>query len=204
MSYKYLTLILVLLFIPCGCAGNLGVPTIAIHNDMDIATLGADISRELIESSSPPLIPASSYQPVLVLTPVDNDNINNSSSFGRTLQNSIMSGFVQNGIVVNETKLRENALVNPDQGEFMLSRDMPVLLKNSQPAQAVVVSTYTLSEDVLYLSARLVNPETGLIRSAYEEKHRLDENTLKMLGYKVVEEDVIKPPRESLINKIFY
>jgi hypothetical protein len=205
MTYRYLVLILVLLFIPCGCASNHGRPVISVHNDLDISLLGAEVSRELIEFSSPPLIPASNDHPVLVLTPVGNEKINSSSSFGRTLQNAMVAGFVKNGVVVSEIKLKDNAIVQPDQGEFMLSRDISTMLKSRQPAQAVVVSTYTLNRDVLYLSVRLINPENGLIRSVYEHKHRLDNNTLQMLGFKVKDDvNVIKPPRESLLNKLFY
>ncbi len=204
MSYKHLILILVLLFIPCGCISKHSTPAMVLHNDMDVASLGATISRELIEFASPPLIPASSDHPVLVLTPVDNDRINNSSSFGRALQNAIVAGLVRNGIVVNETKLRHNAVIDPEQGEFILTRNIPDILKTQQRAQAVVVGTYTLTEEVIYLSLRLVNPENGLIRSVYEQRHRVDENTLRMLGYEIVENSIIEPPRKSLLDKLFY
>lgn len=152
---------------------------------MNIAALGAEISRELIEYSSPPLITADSDHPVQVLALINNERAGSSSSFGRTLQNSIISGFVRNGIAVNETK--------PDTDSFI------------NHAQAVVAGTYTVSGDIIYLSVRLVSPENGLIISSYEKKHRLDENSLQMLGYKIIDDvNLIKPPGKSLINELFY
>lgn len=202
MLYKHLILLLILLASQYGCVNSRSILT--IHNDMDVAILGAEISRELIKFSNPPLIPKNSDHPVLILTPVDNDRISDASSFGRALQNAMVAGFVRNGIAVNETKLKNNALIDPEQGEFMLTRDLYSLLTKQQKAQAVVVGTYTLSEDIIYLSVRLVNPKNGQILSVYEQKHIVDENTLQMLGYKVIDDTLITPPRKSFIDNFFY
>ena len=78
-----------------------------------------------------------------------------------------------------------------------------------QRAQAVVVSTYTLVNRVLYLSVRLVSPDNQAIRGVYEEKIVLDEETLRLLGFtsqKKQEDDetVIVPPKPSILDSLLY
>ncbi len=174
-----------------------------LGGDVNLISLGRDIGDELIEGSFPPLIPHQPEQPVLVTTVVNNDNLRDSSSFGRSLQNAVAAEFVRRGYSVNEVKLRGDVSINAGQGEFMLTRDLDEL-KGKQRAQAVVVGTYTMANRVMYLSVRLVNPGNGSIRSVYEQRICLDENSLRMLGLQLDEKDDVQPPQEPLLDKFLY
>jgi len=171
--------------------------------DVNLVSLGRDISDTLITQSFPPLLPRQPNQPVFISTPVNNDNLKDSSSFGRSLQNAITAEFVRQGFAVNEIKLRSNVVIHAGEGEFLLSRDL-MELKEKQRAQAVVVGTYTLSNRVMYLSIRLVKPGPGSILSVYEKRICLDANSLHMLGLQLSEEDDVDNPGESWLDKLLY
>ncbi len=174
-----------------------------LGGDVNLISLGRDIGDELIDGSFPPLIPRQPEQPVLVTTLANNDNLRDSSSFGRSLQNAVAAEFVRRGYSVNEVKLRGDVSINAGEGEFMLTRDLDEL-QGTQRAQAVVVGTYTMANRVMYLSVRLVNPGNGSIRSVYEQRICLDENSLRMLGLQLSEEDEVDAPGEPLLDKFLY
>lgn len=174
-----------------------------LGGDVNLISLGRDIADELIGGSFPPLIPRQPEQPVLVTTLANNDNLQDSSSFGRSLQNAVAAEFVRRGYSVNEVKLRGDVSINAGEGEFMLTRDLDEL-QGKQRAQAVVVGTYTMANRVMYLSVRLVNPGNGSIRSVYEQRICLDENSLRMLGLQLDEDDDVEAPNEPLLDKFLY
>jgi len=171
--------------------------------DVNLVSLGKDIGDTLIAQSFPPLLPRQPNQPVFISTLVNNDNLKDSSSFGRSLQNAIAAEFVRQGFAVNEIKLRGNVSINAGEGEFMLSRDL-MELKEKQRAQAVVVGTYTLSNRVMYLSIRLVKPGTGSILSVYEKRICLGADSLHMLGLQLPEKDGVAAPGEPWLDKLLY
>ncbi len=171
--------------------------------DVNLVSLGKNITDTLTAQAMPPLLPRQPEQPVFITTPVNNDNLKKSSSFARSLQNSIAAEFVRQGFAVKEIKLRGNVVINQGEGEFMLSRDL-MELKEKQRAQAVVVGTYTLTDRVMYLSIRLVRPGDGSILSVYEKRICLDARSLRMLGLQLTEEDPFPQPGEPLLDKLLY
>lgn len=200
-------LLYALLLCLAGCSRLNGTrlePVLGGH--VNLVRLGDTIAEHLIEPCLPPLLARDHAQPVLVCTPVDEKTLRIATDFGRSLQNSIIAGFVNRTYTAKELKLRPDLVVLDQQGAFMLTRDLSKMA-HSQRAQALVVTTYTLTGRVLYLSVRLVDPNDRTIRSSYEDKLYLDDNTLRMLGYQFappVKEETIGPPQESLIDKIFY
>ncbi len=173
-----------------------------LGGDIDLVSLGEEIADELIKHSFPPLIPKPPGQPVLIVSLLNNDNLDESSSFGRALQNHISSRFVQQGYGVNELKLRSDLLIRQGDGEFMLSRRLSEI-SGKENAQAVVVGTYAVANRVLYLSVRLVNPKDRQVWATWDERLCLDENSLRMLGFQYESRDEVEPPRRSIIDRIF-
>ncbi|MGD9949085.1 MAG: FlgO family outer membrane protein [Desulfobulbus sp.] len=198
----------ILLFLIYGCSNLNGTRLEpALGGDINLVELGDKVVENLITQPVPPLIPYQANQPILVTTLVNNDNLNETSSFGRSFQNNLVAGFAQRGYAVKEVKLRRDLLVELNRGEFMLTRNLAEMAPN-QRAQAVVVGTYALINRVLYLSVRLVSPANQAIRGVYEDKIYLDDNTLRMFGFKFAESDdsdtVIKPPKPSVLDSILY
>jgi hypothetical protein len=173
--------------------------------DENLISLSYKITEDLEENAIPRLMPRHPDQPVLTTTFVDNNDLNQTSQFGRVLQEHITSRFVQLGYTVREIKLRNNMLIRPKSGEIILSRDLK-LINPSLSAQAILVGTYSYSKRKMYISARLINPENSTIISSMDYQMVMDDNVLAMFGLKVAKDDpyTIEPPRESLINKIFY
>ena len=176
-----------------------------LGGEVNLVELGDRVAEALVAKLLPPLLP---HQPVLVTTLVNNDNLDATTSFGRSLQNSIAAGLVARGVAVREVKLRQDLLVEVHQGEFMLTRILRELA-DKQQAQAVVVGTYTMANRVMYLSVRLVNPVDQRIRSFYEDRMVLDEDSLRMLGLQLKkktagEETEILPPAPSILDDILY
>jgi hypothetical protein len=173
--------------------------------DENLISLSYKMAEKLEENASPRLMPRNPDQPVLVATFVNNNDLNMTSRFGLILQEHIASRFVQMGYVVREIKLRKDLLIRKKTGEILLSRD----LKDLQPtltAQAALVGTYSFTNRIMYLSARLINPETSDIISSVDYRLVMDPNMLAMFGLKMAGDDpyTIDPPRQSTINKIFY
>lgn len=179
-----------------------------LGGDVNLVRLGDKVAETLITNAVPPLLPRQANQPVLIATLVNNDNLDDTSSFGRSFQNNITAGFVNRGYAVKEIKLRREMMVEMHKGEFMLTRDLQELA-GKQQAQAIVVGTYTMANRVMYLSVRLVSSTDQSIRSAFEDKLYLDEISLRMLGIAVEKKDpcgdpgAFCPPSTSIIDRVF-
>lgn len=176
-----------------------------LGGDINLVELGDKVAETLTAQTS--LIPQQPDQPLLVTTLVNNDRLNDTSSFGRSFQNNIAAGLVNRGFTVKEIKLRRDLLVELHKGEFMLTRNLPEMAA-TQRAQAVVVGTYTLVNRVMYLSVRLVSPAHQTILAVYEDKLYLDDNNLRLLGFKFANgtdgEEMVQPPKPSVLDSILY
>ncbi len=131
----------------------------------------------LIEQAKPPLIPD---QPILIASFVNIDNLEESSTFGRTISEYIGSRLNQNDYRVIEMKLRKSVFMKKSAGEFLLSRDLKDI-STRHNAQAIVVGTYATAKSVVYISARIIRLSDSVILSSYAYKLPLGKNTRKML-----------------------
>jgi TolB-like protein len=202
MAQRTLTIIFLFLLSACSNLNCTRLETL-LGGDVNLVSLGGSIGETLARESFPPILPAQTEQPIYITTIVDNNNFYETTDFGRALQNHIASSFVKQGYTVKEVKLRSNVLIRKQDGEFMLSRDLEEL-SNKQRAQAMVVGTYSMANRVMYLSIRLVDPRDQKVRSTYDKRLCLDENTLRMLGLQFEESESIQPPREPLLDRILY
>ncbi len=132
----------------------------------------------LVEQAIPPLIP---QQVILIASFVNIDNLEESSTFGRTVSEYIGSRLNQNGYKVVEMKLRRSIFMKKNAGEFLLTRDLKEI-STRHNAQAIVVGTYSLGKNVVYVSARIIKLTDNTILSSYAYKLPLGKNTRKMLG----------------------
>lgn len=123
-------------------------------------------------------------QPVVVASFVNVDNMLESSALGRMLAEQISSRLAQSHqYQVIELKLRRNIFIKEQAGEFVLSREVKSLAKSHQ-SDALVVGTYAVGHETVYISARVVNPTTNEIMAAHDFTLPLDNNMRVLLGYK--------------------
>ena len=165
-----------------GCASN------PIHSYYYGDRAGSGSSRtnliEVNERAADALLayaPLDAQQPVLVATLVNVDRLTESSRLGRIFSEQIAARLVYRGLRVTEVKLRENLLLQRDQGELLLSREVREV-SQAQDAQAVVVGTYAVSASVVYINLKLVNPVGNTVVAAHSYAVPMDENVRALLS----------------------
>lgn len=118
---------------------------------------------------------------ILIGTLVNTDALDRSSTFGRITTDQISARFTMAGYPMVEMKLRNRAYMLKDQAELMLSREVGELV-TSHNAQAVVVGTYAVSRDEVYINLKVIQPQRGIVLAAHDYTLPLtDENRLLLL-----------------------
>ncbi len=117
---------------------------------------------------------------MLVATVVELDTLNESSALGRNISEQVQARLTQRGYAVVEAKLRGQMLMNKVQGELMLSRELRDLQK-SHSAEAVVVGTYTLARNYVYVNLKMIGPNNVAL-AAHNYALPLDRNVRAMLN----------------------
>lgn len=120
------------------------------------ALLAAQIDRHY-RSSAP--------GPIGVTTFVNIDDLYASSTFGRMVGEQLMSELAMKGFDVVELRHADALQFLDTSGEFALSRDVRAV-RGHRNLAAVVVGTYTVSPERVYVNARLIEPSTSLVLSA--------------------------------------
>lgn len=197
-------LVLICLLILNGCANFNGTRfEKALGGKTNLVKFSYQIAEDLVESALPPLVPMHPDMPVIVTTFVSNSDLEKTSSFGRLLQENISSRLVQMGYTVKEIKLASHLFIEPQSGETILSRKLDEI-NPEQTSQGVVVGTFTRTNRVLYLSARLINPGNSNILSSKDYKIVMDDDMLAMFGLKrqQIEGIMVNEPSQPFLNKI--
>lgn len=198
----FISLCCVLLFASCSRFNGTPLEPI-IGGDTNLISFSYRIADNLLYRASPPLVPQHPDMAILVSTLVDNNNLEETSKFGRVLQEHISSRLVQQGYTVREIKLSKTLSINPKSGETMLSRDLSQLSPDLK-AQAVLVGTISRTGRVLYISSRLVNPMNKNIIATYDNRLVMGDKTLAMFGLQR-QSDIATPvqdPGQPLLNKV--
>lgn len=167
--------------------------------DTNLISFAYELTEELLENALPPLNPLNPEMPVLVTTFVDNNNLEQTSQFGRTMQEHISSRLVQLGYAVKEIKLSNSLLIESGSGETILSRDLKKL-SQTQKAQAIVVGTVSYTNRTMYISSRLINPVTANVISSVDYRLCMDDTILAMFGLQRAEyDDEIDEPKQPFL-----
>lgn len=171
-----------------------------LGKDTNLIDFSHQIADNLVERSMPPLVPMHPDLPIMVTTFVDNNDLTKSVRFGKLVQEHIASRMVQLGYSVREIKLTRTINIDPKLGETVLSRDLTKISGDIQ-AQAILAGTYSRSDRMLYISARLISPENSNIIASYDTQLYMDDNVLALFGLRRqdnVENPVAEPKQPSL------
>ena len=101
----------------------------------------------------------------LVVSFANLDDLSRSSRLGRLMGQDCGTQAVAQGYQVTEVLLSDTLLIDPEQGELMLSRDLQHLAGDHQ-ASMVLLGTYTLGQSTVYANARIVRSRDALVMSA--------------------------------------
>jgi len=118
----------------------------------------------LVESSSEPL---DTGTPMVVATLVCVDDLNASSRLGRSISEQLGARLVSIGIPVTELKLRGTIFVKESEGELLLSREVRSIARNHE-AQAVLVGTYSVARNFVYVNVKIVSVHSNVIIAAHD------------------------------------
>lgn len=173
-----------------------------IGRNADLVQFSYKIADNLAGQALPPLMPMAPNKPILMTTPVDNGNLQQTTTFSRILQEHISSRFVQLGYAVREIKLESQLHITPGSGETMLTRDQDKL-QSEHLAQAIFVGTVTRADRTLYISMRLIDPQNHNIISSDDYTLCVDGHIYAALGLNTGYDDMIQEPERPFLNSIF-
>ncbi len=159
-----------------GCASDQPEPKQAIKYDMIDANHKA--AQKLLTDAN-----VSKGTSIIMATVVNIDDIEKSSTLGRQISEHVASYCVQSGMNVVEMKFRENIYIKQNEGELMLTREIGKLAR-SHSANAVIVGTYAVADSVIYVTLKMVDPNTNVVMSAADYTLPLNYDTTEMLGKK--------------------
>lgn len=118
---------------------------------------------------------------VAVSTFVSLDNLYATSSLGRYLSEQLLSALQQAGLEVIEVRKTSGMMVSQYHGEYALSRDMKEL-SQVQGAQAMVVGTYAVAGQEIFVNARLLRNDDNRVLSAASLVLPIDAMTANLLA----------------------
>ena len=87
---------------------------------------------------------------------------------------------MQRGVRVSEVRLREGLVLQPGQGELLLSREA-YEVSQVQQAHAVVVGTYAASPRQVYVNLKIVVPEGNRVLAAHNYALPMNEELRALL-----------------------
>lgn len=117
---------------------------------------------------------------LIIATLANIDELDNSSTLGRSVSEQISARFTQNNYNMIELKFRHSVYMAQGQGEMMLTREIHQLA-NTHSAQAVIVGTYAQSRDFVYINLKVIQPNTNTVLAVHDYALPLDENNRHML-----------------------
>ena len=133
-------------------------------------------ANELIEQLGSKLSPA---QPMIIATIVNIDDLNSSSTFGRLVSEQVSARFSQASYSMIEMKFRDFVYMQQDQGELLLTREIKDVAK-SHNAQAVIVGTYALSGNSIFVNLKVIQPNTNVVLAVHDYTFAMDANLKAM------------------------
>lgn len=95
------------------------------------------------------------------------DDLTRSSSFGRVASQQLVPQLTAAGYAVKEMLLRDSVYISASHGEFLLSREISEI-STEHDAQAVLVGTYAVGENNVFVTARLIRTADSVILASHD------------------------------------
>jgi len=125
--------------------------------------------------------------PMLVGTIGDVNNVESSSTLGRTITEQLSSRLAERGYKVAELKLRQGISIQrggmdaASSGEYLLSRDVNEIAGQHKAAIALT-GTYSLGAQNVLINLRLIDIRSGNIITGYDYVLPKNADTVSMVG----------------------
>ncbi|MBF0623848.1 MAG: hypothetical protein HQL82_03470 [Magnetococcales bacterium] len=121
------------------------------------------------------------HTPILPITFVNLDDLDNTSALGRLLARQMASRFTQKGYSLVEVTLRKDLVIRKGSGQFILSQDLERISAEHR-AKAVLVGNYTVAKNRVYVSAQLIRLHDKSALASQDFSLPLDSNVRHLLG----------------------
>lgn len=119
--------------------------------------------------------------PLVAASFVNIDRLMQSSTLGRLLPEYISSRLAQYGFSITELKLRQDSVyVKNDAGEFALTRDLRYL-ETAREIHAVLVGTYAVSDNFVFISARVIRVHDNMVIAGHDFEIPMDATARALL-----------------------
>lgn len=163
-----------LLFGGCSSLSQSPLPPEPVPN---LSELAHEAAAQMV-ASNPDM---TRYSPMIAATFVDIDDLAQSSTFGRISSELMASALSRQGIKVREVKMRDSLFIEEQVGELILSRQVQ-RLSARYDARSILMGTYALGQDYVYVSARVVRSTDALVLGTADFRLPLNNNTRTLLG----------------------
>lgn len=105
--------------------------------------------------------------PLIVATIVNIDALDQSSTLGRLISEQLSARFTQGGLTMVEMKFRSQVYMKKSEGELLLTREITEVARSHQ-AQAVIVGTYGLSGESVFVNVKIVQPRSNYVLAVHD------------------------------------
>lgn len=119
--------------------------------------------------------------PTLVATLVNIDALDRSSTLGRLVSEQVAARFAQQGRAMIELKLRHTMYMRRTEGELALTREIAEVARQHN-ARAILLGSYGLSGDMVFVNLKVVQPGNNLVLAAYDYALPLNREVRSLLG----------------------
>ena len=119
--------------------------------------------------------------PMLVATLVNIDALERSSTLGRLVSEQVAARFAQQGRAMVELKLRHTMYMRRTEGELALTREIAEVARQHN-ARAILLGSYGLSGDMVFVNLKVVQPGNNLVLAAYDYALPLNREVRSLLG----------------------
>lgn len=142
-----------------GCGAQRSGGTISVVTP-NIFGVGEELARQLTANQKR----LSGRERLLMTTFVPLDTLNTTTSFGRTLAESLSTQLFRRGFGVVELRKGAAVLMKDPGGELVLTRDA-ARLAAEQDAEAIVAATYSLTPETVIVNVRLLSAGSNTVLS---------------------------------------
>ncbi len=120
---------------------------------------------------------------ILITSVADITDLDASSALGLMISEQIGNRFAQYNFPVVDIRSRNDVKIRENQGEFMLSRDV-LKISQEHAARGVLLGTYAVGKDHVFISTRLVRPSDNRIIASYDFELPMGPDAKKLLKSK--------------------
>lgn len=177
---KYGTALGILILILVGCDGTVPI----IQEEPAIAHMieaNQEAADAIIEGASGNL---DLQKPIVAVSFVNIDNLEQSSSFGRIVSKQIAARFTQHRLSIIEMLVRKDIFVKQNRGEFLLSRNLRNLTIEYD-AQAVIAGVYAIGRKTVYVTALLIRATDSVVLASKNYELPINTDIEELLRCKV-------------------